>query len=83
MFRRKSFAAVVAVIVALVVTVPVATAKAATAPAMANTLVLGPSSATCVILVGLLRGAALTANVPFETGLGYALLYNGCGGAAI
>ena len=82
MSRRKHFAALAAAIAAFAFAVPAVNASATTAPALA-TFELGPSSVTCQILVGVLRGAVLSGNVAYQTALGYALLYLGCGGAAI
>jgi hypothetical protein len=78
--RWKSLAALALAIATCAFAVPAATASATVFPPVT---VFGPSSVTCQVLVGLLRGATLTGNIGYETGLGYALLYNGCGGAAI
>ena len=88
MSRSKPLAALAAVTAALALAVPAASASAATtAPAVRPTSIgvgyLGAGSLSCQILVGQLRFAALTGNVPAENFLGEVLVYSTCGGAAI
>jgi hypothetical protein len=86
--RSKPLAALAAVTAALALAVPAASASAATtAPAVRSTSIgagyLGAGSLGCQFLVGQLRFAALTGNVPAENFLGEVLVYSTCGGAAI
>jgi hypothetical protein len=89
MSRRKPLAAFAAVTATLALAVPAASASAATTAPAVRTASIGvggglvSGSLPCQILVGQLRFAALTANVPAENFLGEVLVYSGCGGAAI
>jgi hypothetical protein len=89
MSQRKPLAALAAITAALAVAVPAASASAATTAPAVRTASIGvggrlvSESLPCQILVGELRFAALTGNVPAENFLGEVLLYSGCGGAAI
>jgi len=88
MSRRTSLAALAAVIAALALAVPVASASAATTPA-ARTASLGfgghlvSGSLPCQILVAEIRTALQFGNTVGANFLSRVLQYSGCGGAAI
>jgi hypothetical protein len=89
MSQRKPLAALAAGTAALALVVPAASASAATTTPAVRTASIGvggrlvSGSLPCQILVGQLRFAALTGNVPAQNLLGAVFVYSGCGGAAI
>jgi hypothetical protein len=87
MSRRKPLAALAAITAAVAVAVPTASASAATTERAVSPRQIGSAfgagSLFCDVLVGEIRFAAATGNIPLENYLGEVLVFTPCGGAAI